>query len=107
MKKMIYFLPALPFTILFVYFAFGTSVEITPIAWILDILLIVSGFVLCKNKWWGCLFGIIAGGILIYMGLQETGQIFKEYLIGAPLVIYYILCGAGAKKHTKVDTSKG
>ena len=101
MKKLTYFIPALPFTILFVYFAIGTSVEVTPIAWIMNILLILSGLLMCKNKWWGCCFGVISGTILIYMGLQETGQIFKEYLLGVPLVIFYIVCGFVVAKHNK------
>ena len=93
MKKIIYFLPAIPFTILLVYFLFLTSIDITPVVWMIDILLILSGMLLCKNRWWGCFFGVVVGGILIYMGLQETGQIFKEYLIGFPLMIFYIVCG--------------
>jgi len=93
MKKLLYFLPAIPFTILLVYFAFLNSIDTTPVVWIMDILLILSGLLLSKNKWLGCFFGLIVGGILIYMGLQETGQIFKEYLIGFPLMIYYVVCG--------------
>ena len=93
MKKIIYFLPAIPFTILLVYFAFLTSIDTTPVVWIIDILLILSGLLLCKNKWWGCIFGVVVGVILVYMGLQETGQIFKEYLIGLPLIVFYIVCG--------------
>ncbi|MBQ7036031.1 MAG: hypothetical protein IJN74_00880 [Clostridia bacterium] len=93
MKKLLYFLPAIPFTVLLAYFAFLNSVDTTPVVWVMGVLLILSGLFLCKNKWWGCFFGIIVGGILIYMGLQETGQIFKEYIIGFPLVIFYAACG--------------
>ena len=93
MRKTIYFLPAIPFTILLVYFTFLTSIDTTPVVWIIDILLILSGLLLCKNKWWGCFFGVVVGAILVYMGLQETGQIFKEYIIGIPLIIFYIACG--------------
>ena len=93
MKKIIYFLPAIPFTIILVYFSFLTSIKTTPVVWIIDILLILSGLLLCKNKWWGCFFGVIVGRILVYMGLKETGQIFKEYLIGFPLIIFYAVSG--------------
>ena len=93
MKKLIYFLPAIPSTILLVYFACLTSIDTTPVVWIIDILLILSGLLLCKNKWWGCFFGIVVGGILVYMGSQETGQIFKEYIIGIPLIIFYVVYG--------------
>lgn len=101
MRKIIYFIPALPFTILFIYFAIGTSIEVTPIAWIMNILLILSGMLMCKSKWWGCCFGVISGAILIYMGLQETGQIFKEYIIGIPLVIFYIISGIMVREYNK------
>ena len=103
MKKLLYFIPAIPMTILWIFFTIGNSVEVTAIAWILDILFILSGVLMCINKWWGCFLGIISGAILIGMGLQETGQIFKEYLLGFPLVVYYIICGYYVAKRSKEE----
>ncbi len=99
MKKMIYFIPAIPFTLFFIYFSIGTSLDVTSVAWIIDILFILSGIFLWRNKWWGCIFGIVSGVILIYMGFQETGQIFKEYILGIPPIIFYIMCGYYVLKH--------
>jgi len=101
MKKLMFFIPAIPITILWLWFSIGNSVEVTLVAWIIDVLFILSGILMCINKWWGCLFGVISGIILVCMGLQETGQIFKEYLLGFPLIVYYIICGYYVAKHNK------
>ena len=45
------------------------------------------------GKWYGCILGILIGILLIYMGLQETGQIFKETPFGIIVIIYYIVSG--------------
>ena len=49
------------------------------------------------------MFGIVTGVILIYMGMQETGQIIKEWPIGIIFCLYYIICGFIAAKNRKVN----
>jgi hypothetical protein len=55
--------------------------------------LVVAGLLMSKEKWWGCFGGVAVGIVLIYMGLQETGQIIKEWPLGIILCVYYIVCG--------------
>lgn len=86
MKKLFYFLPAVSITIILVFLnilvlggslnyshPFGAIIYFITIA-----LLFASAILMAKNKWWGCLFGILIGICLICMGMQETGQVFKE-----------------------------
>lgn len=51
-----------------------------------------------KNKWWGCIFGIVIGILLMYMGTQETGQIINETPFGIIMCIYYIVCALVSNK---------
>ena len=52
-----------------------------------------------KNKWWGSIFGILIGCLLIYMGTQETGQIIKETPFGIIMIVYYMICGVISYKN--------
>ena len=80
-----------------------SGAKINPVVWLFVALLFVSGFLMIKDKWWGCMFGIVTGVILIYMGMQETGQIIKEWPIGIIFCLYYIICGFIAAKNRKVN----
>ena len=93
MKKMLYFLPFVLGCILYVFLGIVSSFSsINPFVWLALVMLLVSGTLMNKNKWWGCLGGIIIGLLLIYMGNQETGQIIKETPFGIIMCIYYIIC---------------
>lgn len=93
MKKILYFLPFVLGFILYIFLgivsSFGT---INPFVWVALLLLLVAGLLMSQNKWWGCIFGIVIGILLIYMGSRETGQIIKETLFGIVICIYYIVC---------------
>lgn len=93
MKKILYFLPFVLGFILYIFLgivsSFGT---INPFVWVALLLLLVAGLLMSQNKWWGCIFGIVIGILLIYMGTQETGQIIKETPFGIIMCIYYIVC---------------
>ena len=101
MKKLFYFLPAVSITIIFAFlnilmlkgslnYSNPLGVIIYPIT---IALLFVSAILMSKNKWWGCLLGISVSICVICMGMQETGQIFKEWIIGISIILYYIMCG--------------
>lgn len=93
MKKILYFLPFILGGILYIFLGIASSFgSINPLVWIALGMLLISGFLMNKNKWWGCVFGILIGIFLIYMGNQETGQIIKETPFGIIMCIYYILC---------------
>lgn len=94
LKVIAYFFPAVIslviYTVLAVSSGFGS---IHPLAWCFVALLFVSAVLMLKNKWWGCIGGLLTGGVIIYMGTQYTGQVINESPIGIGLCIYFIICG--------------
>ena len=93
MKKILYYLPVVLGCLLCIFLGIVSSFDsINPFVWVALILLLVAGLLMSKNKWWGCIFGIVIGILLIYMGSRETGQIIKETLFGIVICIYYIVC---------------
>lgn len=99
MKKVLYFLPVALGTILYVFLGIASSFDsINPCVWLVLVMLLVSGIFMNKNKWWGCVPGILIGILLIYMGTKETGQIIKETPFGIVMCIYYIVCAGVSYK---------
>lgn len=95
-KATLYFIPFIIGFSFYLLIAITTSISTTsinPIAWVALFLLLISGILMYLKKWWGSVLGIVVGLLLIYMGLQETGQIIKETLFGVVLIVYYMLCG--------------
>ena len=93
MKKILYFLPVALGFILYIFLGIVSSFDsINPFVWISLVLLLISGLLMSRNKWWGCIFGISIGILLICMGSRETGKIIKETLFGIVICIYYIVC---------------
>lgn len=93
MKKILYFLPFVLGCILYIFLGVASSLDsINHFVWIALGMLLISGFLMNRKKWWGSILGILIGILLIYMGNQETGQIIKETLFGIIMCIYYIIC---------------
>ncbi len=94
MKKIIYYIPAIIAFLFYGILIYGGGFSlIHPFVWIAICSLVIAGLLMSKGKWWGCFCGILVGILLIYMGLQETGQIIKEWPIGVVLCFYYVFCG--------------
>lgn len=93
MKNILYFLPFVLDCILYVFLGIASSFgSINPMVWVALIMLFISGFLMKTKKWRGSFLGILIGILLIYMGNQETGQIFKETILGIIICIYYVVC---------------
>ena len=95
MKKLVYFVPAvfamLLYAALGVMGSFGT---IAPWVWFWIGVLFLSGLVLARNKWYGCVGGLAAGCLLLFMSTRYTGQVISlERPVGILLCSYYLLCG--------------
>lgn len=100
MKKILYLLPVVIGFGFYIFLAIISSFgSINPFVWIALLLLLLGATLLSKNKWWGSIFGILIGFLLIYMGTQETGQIIKETPFGIVMIIYYIICGVISYKN--------
>ena len=97
MKKILYYLPVIIGFIFYITVSFLGSVN--PFVWVALLMLLVGAVLLNKNKWWGSIFGILIGCLLIYMWTQETGQIIKETPFGIIMIVYYIICGVISYKN--------
>lgn len=95
MKTLIYYIPPTIALLFYTLLALTCGLGgIHLVAWFLVILLFIAAFLLTKNKWWGSLFGVIVGVVLVWMSLQYTGQpIDIERPIGIGLCLFYITCG--------------
>lgn len=71
-------------------------------AWFFVGFLVLAAILMTKNKWWGCIGGIVVGITLIYMSTQYTGQVIDiERPLGIIFCAYYIICGFLTYKQTK------
>ena len=92
MKKLLFFIPAMIFTIIYGCLALGGVGAIHPIVIVWVLLFWIAGVLLSKTMIWGGMFGLIPAACFIYMGTQETGQIFSETPIGIVVLLYYAAC---------------
>ncbi|MEF2837638.1 MAG: hypothetical protein U0N82_07935 [Oscillospiraceae bacterium] len=78
---------------------FGIS---APIAYVNIGLPILAGVILRRNKWWGSLFGIAMGSLLMYFSMIIQPQMMAGFVVGLILIVYYavagILCAASIRK---------
>ncbi len=91
MKKLVFFIPAIIFTIFYGLVALsGLSPHSIVGVWL--VLFWVSGILLSKAVFWGGVLGAIPAISFIYMGTQDTGQIISETPIGIVILFYYVVC---------------
>ena len=96
MKSFLYIMPAVLICMLYALLAAlaGGISGFQPIAFAYILLPIGAGILLRKGKWWGCLFGIAMGALLIYMGGQHNGQVMDiECPMGIAFLVYYAVMG--------------
>ena len=91
MKKFFYIMPSVLICMLYGLLAAlaGGVAGFQPIAFVYILLPLLAGILLRKGKWWGCLFGITMGGILLYTGRS----MMIAFVAGLILVAYYIIMG--------------
>ena len=95
-KQLLYFLPFILSIIIYL----GATVmglgliSIKEIIWIA--LFLVSGFLLSKEKIWGCVFGMIPGIVFVWMSTVYTGQVINiELPLGLVIIGFFLGCGIG------------
>ena len=96
MKKFLFIMPAVLICMLYALLAAlaGGIGGFQPIAFVYILCPILAGVILRKGKWWGCLFGIAMGVVLLYMGGQHNGQVMDiERPMGLAFLIYYTIMG--------------
>ena len=104
MRKFLYAMPAVLICMLYTILTIlaGGISGYQPIVLIYIGFPILAAFYLRKGKWWGCLFGIAMGAVLLYNGMTAEPQIFVGFVIGLVLIAYYLtmglMCAAANKK---------
>ncbi|MFI3284400.1 MAG: hypothetical protein R3Y57_04890, partial [Erysipelotrichaceae bacterium] len=104
MKKIIFFVPAIIFTILYGVLALSEVNAISTMVIVWLILFWIAGTLLSKSMFWGGLMGIIPAVCFIYMGTQETGQIISETPIGIVVLLYYAICAYCVYRKSKLKS---
>ena len=104
MKKFLYIMPAVLICMLYALLAAlaGGISGFQPIAFVYIALPLLAGIFLRKGKWWGCLFGIAMGVLLIYNGMTAQPQVMVGFVAGLILAAYYIAMGltcAASQEH--------
>ncbi|MGH4120275.1 hypothetical protein [Clostridium sp.] len=92
MKKIVFYIPVIIFTVLYGLLAIGNVGAISPVVIIWLLLFLAAGIFLSKDRFWGGLLGALPAIHLIYMGNQKTGQIINEMPIGIIVLIFYAIC---------------
>ena len=89
MMKFLYIMPAVLICMLYGLLAAlaGGFGGFQPIAFVNICLPILAGVLLRRNKWWGSLFGIAMGALLIFTGMTAAR------IAGIVLAVYYIAMG--------------
>lgn len=105
MKKIIFYIPAILFAIIYGCLAIFFSIRsISPIIFIWIILFLVSGFLLNANKVLGGILGMLPGIHFIYISTKYTGQLISERPIGIVVVlIFYMLCSVDVYNKGKLS----
>ncbi|MEG0751475.1 MAG: hypothetical protein RR998_05295 [Oscillospiraceae bacterium] len=93
MKKLIFYIPAIIFTVLYGALLIGDVGAVSPVVAVWLALFFASGVLLSKDIFWAAALGALPAIHLIFMGTRQTGQIVSETPIGIAVLIFYIFCG--------------
>ena len=95
-KQFVYFLPFIIIILAYigaVIMGLG-MISVKEVMWIA--LFLISGFLLSKEKVWGCLFGMIPGIVFVWMSTNDTGQVINiELPLGIAIIGFFVGCGIG------------
>lgn len=95
-KQFLYFLPFIISIVVYIAAVFmGLGmISVKEVIWIA--LFLISGFLLSKEKVWGCLFGMIPGIVFVWMSTNDTGQVINiELPLGITIIGFFVGCGIG------------
>ena len=102
MKRVLYTMPAVMVVIFYGMLALlaGGFAAFQTRAWLMILMPVASAVLLLAGHWWGSLFGMMLGGLMISVGM--TGGNTTVMFFGGAVFLYYmvmgILCMKDAKK---------
>ena len=112
MKKFLYIMPAVLVCMLYMLLATlaGGISEFQPIAFLYVLFPIATGILLRKGKWWGGLFGVAMGILVVYNSMTAENTLKATLIFGFAFVGYYalmsVLCAVGHKKNNSAFTTQ-
>jgi len=94
LKQLIYSIPPILYGSILTMLIDSGAGSVSPVGYIALLLMSACSLLLIKGKWWGAAFGFAAGLIFTALGFRDTAylSIIREYVIGIPLCIFYIVC---------------
>ncbi len=107
LKKVCYLLPAVVICLIYGVLLHATRTPLgemlsffTGVAGLYLLLPIVGSVLLLKGNWWGCLFGVAMGLMLIYQDMNDytMQHIDVEIPLGIAFLAYYTFAGFLCKK---------
>lgn len=93
MKRVLYTMPAVMVVLFYGMLALlaGGFASFQPRAWLMILMPVASAILLLAGRWWGSIFGMTLGGLLISVG--RIGNSTVSVLVGTAVFIYYIVMG--------------
>ena len=80
-------------------------ISVKEIMWLA--LFLIGGFLLSKEKIWGCLLGMIPGIVFVGLSTNETGQVINiEFPLGMIIIGFYVGCGIGIYRRQYLQKKK-
>lgn len=93
MKKIVFFVPAIIFTLFYGFIMIGVGLSISTMVYVWICLFLISGILLSKGIFGGGLIGMLPGIHFIFMSTQDTGQVLPvERLTGIIIIAFYLIC---------------
>lgn len=106
-KQLLYFMPFILFIIAYmgaIIMGLG-MISVKEIVWLA--LFLIGGFLLSKEKIWGCLLGMIPGIVFVGLSTNETGQVINiEFSLGMIIIGFYVGCGIGIYRKQYLQKKK-
>ena len=105
MKRVLYTMPAVMVVSFYTMLALlaGGFASFQIRAWLMIVMPVVSAVLLLAGRWWGCIPGMLLGGLMISTGMMGSNDIVM--LFGVVVFVYYmvmgILCLKDARKKNK------
>lgn len=93
MKRILYTMPAVMVILFYGMLALlaGGVSGFQPRAWLMIVMPVASAVLLVAGRWWGSIFGMLLGGLLISMGMTGSNEIVM--LFGGIVFVYYLVMG--------------
>ena len=101
MKRALYTLPAVMVIIFYTMLALlaGGFASFQPRAWLMILMPAAAAVLLLAGKWWGSIFGMLLGGLMISVGMSAGNT--TVMVLGIFVFVYYMVMGILCLKEAK------